>query len=210
LASRRTTARRSTVSSPIDFDWSRFRLSLLYASGAGSPQSGHLNGFDAPFENPQIAGADTSFWIRQSIPLIGGGGVALNTENGVLADLRSSKGEGQSNFDNPGIILIGGGGDFDLLPELRLATNFNYLRFADTAVLEILRHQDVPGPIGWDISSALTYRPLFTQNVVFRLSGAILIPGIGTKALFNTQGGAALFGTGNLLYSVMFNVILTY
>jgi hypothetical protein len=194
----------------VDFDWARFRLSALYASGAGSPQSGHLGGFDAPFENPQFAGADTSFWIRQSIPLIGGGGVALNTENGVLADLRSSKGEGQSNFDNPGIILTGVGGDFDLLPELRLSTNFNYLRFADTAALEILRHQDVPGPIGWDLSSALTYRPLFTQNVVFRVSGAVLLPGIGTKALFNTQGGAALFGTGNLLYSVMFNVILTY
>ena len=47
----------------IDFDWMRFRLSGLYQSGAGSPQSGHLGGFDAPFENPQFAGADTSFWI---------------------------------------------------------------------------------------------------------------------------------------------------
>ena len=94
-----------------------------------------------------------------------------------------------------------------------LGGNRAYLMLIDLnaeAVLEILRHQDVPGPIGWDLSSALTYRPLFTQNVVFRVSGAALIPGIGTKALFNTQGGAALFGTGNLLYSVMFNVILTY
>jgi hypothetical protein len=194
----------------IDFDWVRFRLSGLYASGTNNPQGGHLSGFDAPFENPQFAGADTSFWIRQSIPLIGGGGVALNTENGVLADLRSSKGEGQSNFDNPGIVLTGVGSDLDLLPELRLSNNFNYLRFANTAVLEVLRHQDVPGPIGWDLSTALTYRPLFTQNVVFRVSGAALLPGIGTKALFHTQGGAALFGTQNLLYSVMFNAILTY
>jgi hypothetical protein len=195
----------------IDFDWVRVRLSGLYASGASHPQSGHLGGFDSPFENPQFAGADTSFWIRQSIPLIGGGGVALNTENGVLADLRSSKGEGQSNFDNPGVMLGGIGGDFDVLPELRVATNFNYLRFSDTSSLEFLRHvPDIPNSIGWDLSTALTYRPLFTQNVVLRLSGAMLIPGSGTKALFNTDGGAALFGTGNLLYSVMFNVILTY
>lgn len=194
----------------IDFDWARFRLSGLYASGAGSPQSGHLSGFDSPFENPQFAGADTSFWIRQSIPLIGGGGVALNTENGVLADLRSSKGEGQSNFDNPGVQLAGVGGDFDLLPELRLATNFNYLRFSDTSVLELLRRQTVPNSIGWDISAALTYRPLFSQNIVFRLSGGMLVPGDGTKALFNTNGGAALFGTQSLLYSVQANVILTY
>ena len=195
----------------IDFDWARFRLSGLYASGAGHPQSGHLGGFDSPFENPQFAGADTSFWIRQSIPLIGGGGVALNTANGVLADLRSSKGEGQSNFDNPGVMLGGVGGDFDLLPELRLATNFNYLRFADTTSLEFLRHQaNIPNSIGWDLSAAITYRPLFSQNIVFRLSGAMLLPGDGTKALFNTNGGAALFGTGDVLYSVMANVIVTY
>jgi hypothetical protein len=195
----------------IDFDWIRVRLSGLYASGASHPQSGHLGGFDSPFENPQFAGADTSFWIRQSIPLIGGGGVALNTENGVLADLRASKGEGQSNFDNPGVMLGGIGSDLDILPELRLSTNFNYLRFTNTASLEFLRHvPNIPNTIGGDLSTALTYRPLFTQNVVFRLSGAMLVPGAGTKALFNTAGGAALFGSGNLLYSVMFNVILTY
>ena len=195
----------------IDFDWARFRLSGLIASGADNPQSGHLGGFDSPFENPQFAGADTSFWIRQSIPLIGGGGVALNTENGVLADLRASKGEGQSNFDNPGVILLGAGGDFDLLPELRLATNFNHLDFYNTTTLEFLRHQaDIPNDIGWDLSTALTYRPLFSQNVVFRLSGGILIPGDGMKALFNTNGGAALFNTGGFLYSVMANVIFTY
>ena len=192
----------------IDFDWVRFRLSGLYASGAGSPQSGHLSGFDVPFENPQFAGADTSFWIRQSIPLIAGGGVALNTQNGVLADLRSSKGQGQSNFANPGVMLGGVGSDFDLLPELRLSTNFNYLRFSETASLEFLRHQaNIPNSIGWDLSSALTYRPLFTQNVVFRLSGAILVPGDGTKALFNTNSSGAF---GGLLYSVMANVIFTY
>ncbi|MBV9553857.1 MAG: hypothetical protein JO032_13830, partial [Alphaproteobacteria bacterium] len=195
----------------VDFDWARIRLSGLYASGASRPQSGHLGGFDSPFENPQFAGADTSFWIRQSIPLIGGGGVALNTMNGVLADLRASKGEGQSNFDNPGVMLGGIGGDFDILPELRLSTNFNYLRFTNTAPLEFLRHvPSLPNSIGGDISAALTYRPLFTQNIVLRLSGAMLIPGGGTKALFNTNGGAELFSSGGLLYSVLADVIFTY
>ena len=195
----------------IDFDWVRLRLSGLYASGARNPQSGHVGGFDAVFENPQFAGADTSFWIRQSIPLIGGGGVALNTENGILADLRSSKGEGQSNFDNPGLMLAGIGTDLDLLPELRLSTNFNYLRFADTASLEFLRHQsNIPKSIGYDVSTALTYRPLFTQNVILRLSGGVLLPGDGLRALFNTEGGAKLFGSGNFLFTVLANVILTY
>jgi hypothetical protein len=193
-----------------DMDWARFRLSGLYASGAGKPQSGHLGGFDAPFQNAQFAGADTSFWIGQNIPLVGGGGVSLTSENSVLADLRASKGEGQSNFANPGVILGGVGGDFDLLPELRLATNFNYLRFADTATLEFLRRQNVGGEIGWDFSSALTFRPLFTQNIVFRLSGGVLLPGNGLKSLYNSPGGSGLFSSGNVLYSVLANVILTY
>ncbi len=195
----------------IDVDWARLRLSGLYASGARHPQSGHVGGFDSVFENPQFAGADTSFWIRQAIPLVGGGGVALGTENGVLADLRSSKGEGQSNFINPGVMLAGVGSDFDLLPELRLATNFNYLRFVDTTSLEVLRHQaNIPFSIGYDASAALTYRPLFTQNVVLRLSGAVLLPGDGLRSLFNTEGGAKLFGSGNFLFSVLTNVVVTY
>ncbi len=195
----------------IDFDWMRFRLSGLYASGARNPQSGHVGGFDAIMENPQFAGADTSFWIRQSIPLIGGGGVALNTVNGVLPDLRAAKGEGQSNFINPGIMLAGIGGDFDLLPELRLSTNFNYLRFANTSSLEFLRHQAaIPNGIGYDLSAALTYRPLFTNNIVLRLSGGVLLPDDGLKALFNSSGGGGLFARGDALYSVLANVVLTY
>lgn len=195
----------------IDIDWARLRLSGLYASGDSRPQDRRATGFDAVFENPQFAGAGTSFWVRQSIPLIGGGGVALNTENGILADLRASKGEGQSNFINPGLMLAGVGADFDILPELRLSTNFNYMRFADTAPLEFLRHQaNIPNSLGYDLSAALTYRPLFTQNVVMRLSSAILLPGDGLRALYNTPGGTGLFGNGGFLFSVLANVVVTY
>ncbi|MBV9863374.1 MAG: hypothetical protein JO267_14645 [Alphaproteobacteria bacterium] len=193
----------------VDFDFARVRLSGLYASGDSNPQNGHATGFDAIFENPQFAGADTSYWIRRSIPLIGGGGVGLNTENGVLADLRASKGEGQSNFINPGIILAGIGGDVDVLPELRVSTNANYLRFANTSSLEFLRHQaNIGNNIGYDLSVALTYRPLFSQNVVLRLSGAVLLPGNGLRSLY--QSSDALFSNGNFLYSVLANVILAY
>lgn len=195
----------------IDFDWVRFRLSALYASGDNNPQGGKATGFDAIFENPQFAGSDTSYWIRQGIPFIGGGGVGLTQPNGVLADLRTSKDEGQSNFINPGLQLVGLGADFDLLPELRLSTNFNYLRFVTTAPLEFLRNQgSIPKDIGYDLSLAFTYRPLDSQNVILRASGAALLPGAGLKALYNTQGGDRLFSNGNFLYSVLFNVILTY
>jgi hypothetical protein len=201
----------AAVEPSVDFDWIRFRFSALFASGDGNPQGGRATGFDAIAENPQFAGADTSYWIRQSIPFIGGGGVALSTGNGVLADLRASKGEGQSNFINPGIELLGVGADLDILPQLRISTNFNYLKFVDTASLEFLRNQaSIPTSIGYDLSVAFTYRPLQSQNIVFRLSGAVLLPGAGLKALYNTAGGETLFSNGNFLYSVLANMILAY
>lgn len=195
----------------VDLDYFRLRLSGLFASGDSNPQGSHATGFDAIFENPQFAGADTSYWIRQSLPFIGGGQVGLNTENGILPDLRSSKGEGQSNFINPGLVLGGVGGDLDILPELRLSGNANYLRFVTTHPLEFLRHQaGIGDSIGYDLSVALTYRPLDTQNIVFRLSGAVLLPGQGLKAIYNTAGATKLFGSGNFLYNLSLNMILTY
>ncbi len=194
----------------IDFDWVRVRGSALFQSGDDNPQGGRATGFDAIFENPQFAGADSSYWIRQSIPLIGGGGVALSQPNGILADLRSSKDEGQSNFINPGLELLGAGVDFDVLPELRISGNANYLRFVTTAPLELLRHQaNIPDEIGWDLSVAATYRPLDSQNVVLRVSGATLVPGAGLNALYQT-GNVSPFSGGHFLYSALFNIILTY
>ncbi len=193
----------------VDFDWLRLRGSFLYASGDDDPFDKTEKGFDAIFENPQFAGGDTSYWIRQGIPFIGGGGVALTQRNGVLASLRTSKEHGQSNFNNPGLILVGVGTDMDLLPELRLSTNVNGLWFAETAVLEALRNQgSIANHIGYDLSAALIYRPFQTQNVVLRLSGAMLVAGKGLKDLYATTSDP---GPGDdLLFSVLGNFILTY
>ncbi len=66
-------------------------------------------------------------------------------------DLRSSKEEGQSNFNNPGTILLGAGADFDVLPELRVSTNINHLWFANTTIVEALRQQgSISQDMGWD------------------------------------------------------------
>jgi hypothetical protein len=189
----------------IDFDWIRLRLSALYASGDDDPFDDDEEGFDAIFENPLFAGADTSYWIRQQVPFIGGGFIGLNTRNGVLPNLRSSKEQGQSNFVNPGLSLIGAGADFDILPELRLSFNANYLRFNKTAVLEELRQQpDISNEIGWDLSAAAIWRPFLNQNVVLRLSGAGLIPGGGFNELFGSEDDDDIF------YSVLGNIVLVY
>lgn len=169
----------------MDFDWIRPRLSFLYGSGDDDPFDGDSNGFDAIQENPQFAGADTSYWIRQPVPLIGGGRVALSSRNGILNSLRSSKEQGQSNFVNPGIWLLGAGVDVEVLPELRIAANWNYLRFDKTEVVEVARNQgSIDEEIGHDVSIVATYRPWMSQNIVVRASYARLLPGKGYKDLF--------------------------
>lgn len=189
-----------------DVDWMRFRLSGLYASGDGNPYDNKETGFDAIFENPQFAGADTSYWIRQTIPFAGGGrAISVNGRNGILNSLRSSKEEGQSNFNNPGTILVGVGSDFDLSPEVRVSTNLNHLWFDKTQVLQVLRNEgSIPTDIGWDASVSAIWRPNASQNLVFRLSGAMLDPGKGFDDLFDQSGKA------NRFYSVLANAVLAF
>jgi hypothetical protein len=187
----------------MDFDWIRLRLSGAWASGDNDPFDDRSTGFDAIFENPIFAGADTSYWIRQNVPLIGGGGVALSTRNGMLNNLRSSKENGQSNFDNPGLRLLGIGADFDLTPQSRVSTNVNSLWFEHTAILEAARNQaHIDRRIGTDVSVAWIWRPFFTQNIVFRLSGAGLVPDDGFTDLYGQKH--------DVYYSVLANLILTY
>ena len=189
-----------------DKDWMRFRLSGLYATGDENPRDNTEGGFDAVFENPVFAGADTSYWIRQTIPFAGGGrAVAVNGRNGVLNSLRSSKEQGQSNFNNPGTVLLGVGGDFDLRPTFRVSTNANHLWFANTAVVQELRNEgSIPKDIGWDLSVSAIWRPFASQNVVARLSAAALLPGSGFKDLFNNSQRNRRY------YSLLANVIVAY
>ncbi|WP_231737147.1 hypothetical protein [Sphingopyxis sp. A083] len=172
-----------------DHDWMRFRLSGLYATGDSDPYNDVEGGFDAIFENPIFGGADTSYWIRQTIPFAGGGRViSLSGRNGILNSLRSSKEEGQSNFNNPGTVFVGAGADFDLSPETRVSVNANHLWFDNTAGLQVLRSEgSIPKDIGWDLSVAGIWRPKATQNIVGRLSAAVLLPGDGFKDLFENR-----------------------
>ncbi len=189
-----------------DRDWVRLRLSGLYQSGDSDPYDNEENGFDAIFENPVFAGADTSYWIRQTIPFAGGGrAVSVNGRNGILNNLRSSKEQGQSNFNNPGLWLLGVGADFDLTPEFRLSANANHLWFEDTTTLENLRIEGtIPSEIGYDLSASAIWRPKANQNIVFRLSGATLLGGDGFQDLFDNRGNGTAF------YSILANVTLAY
>jgi hypothetical protein len=102
-------------------------------------------------------------------------------------------------------VLLGGGVDFDLTTHLRVSANVNHLAFANTEVIKVLRQQGtVSHDIGWDYSVSAIYRPRFTQNLVFRLSGAVLDAGDGFRDLFTQTNGSGRF------YSVLANAILAF
>lgn len=186
----------------MDFDWIRVRASAAYASGDSDPFDDKSQGYDAIFENPIFAGADTSYWVRQNLPLIGGGGVALAGRNSLLPSMRSSRELGQSNFENPGLQLLGLGADLDLTPESRVSANLNQLWFDDTATLEVARNQGpIDRSIGTDLSVAWIWRPFATQNAILRLSAAALFPGRGLDDLY---------GSDDTYTTVLANVILNY
>ncbi len=186
----------------MDFDWIRARASVAWSSGDDDPFDDKSQGFDAIFENPIFAGADTSYWIRQNIPLIGGGGVALSGRNSLIPSLRSSREQGQSNFENPGLQLIGIGADFDLSAQHRISFNLNELWFDDSAVLEVARNQgSIDRNIGTDASIAYIWRPFFTQNAIIRLSAAVLEPGDGLKDLY---------GDDDSYYSILGNITFNF
>ena len=199
-------AQFAAVEASYDRDWMRLRVSAAYASGDSDPYDNTETGFDAIFENPVFAGADTSYWIRQTIPFAGGGrAISINGRNGMLNSLRSSKEQGQSNFNNPGLILIGTGADFDLTPQFRLSANANHLWFEDTSTLQVLRNEgSIPTDIGFDLSASAIWRPHANQNIVFRLSAATLLAGDSFKDLFTARGG------GREFVSILANVVLTY
>ena len=206
VAQRRQTIRAGFAAAELsrDFDWFRIRGNALFASGDKNPFDGKATGFDAILENPQFAGADTSFFIRQAIPLIGGGGVSLSGRNGILPSLRSSKDQGQSNFVNPGLRLIGFGADADLTPQIRILGNISKLDFINTSSLSVLRNQQISSKdLGIDISAGIQFRPFMTQNIVFNASAAALLPGRGLKQLYdeNKRGPQ---------YSLLANLLLTY
>ncbi|HEY0704129.1 MAG TPA: carboxypeptidase-like regulatory domain-containing protein [Candidatus Acidoferrales bacterium] len=189
-------AQMAALELSVDKDWIRFKGSAFYASGSGDPQHGKARGFDSIDDFPEFAGGIFSLWERESIRLTGSG-VALTAGDSLLPDLRSSKNEGQANFENPGIFLANLGTDFDITPKLRGFVNVNYLRFERTEALEqILFQAPIHHSIGWDSSVGVRYRPPLTENIAITAGAAALVPGQGLKDIY----------TGKVMYSVFTDV----
>jgi hypothetical protein len=175
-------AQLAAVELSYDRDWARFRMSGLYQSGDGHANNGHATGFDSIFDQ-QNFGGEFSFWRRQRIPLFG---VGLTNDQSQLANLRSSRIQGQSNFVNPGLWLGNIGVDFDITPRLRSINNANTLFFDKTNSLETFVFQShIDRFVGVDLSSGLEWRPRLNNQAIVMGGLSALIPGGAFRGLYN-------------------------
>ena len=182
-----------------DIDWYRLRLYGMYASGDDDTRDGDAEGFDAIFDAPNFAGGEFSYFNSQAIRLLG---VNLTQAFSHLPDLQTSKFEGQSNFVNPGLNLVGAAVNAELTPTTRLQVGANYMRFDESDVLETyLELPEVEREIGLEYFLFFQYRPLLTNNIIFNVGASALIPGDGFERIYQSE---------ETLYSVFLQMFLNY
>jgi hypothetical protein len=170
-----------------DRDWLRFRTSFLFASGDGNPRDRVSRGFSSIVDGVAFAGGEFSFFNREGIPLTRAG-VALKSPDSFLADLRTSKDEGQSNFINPGLMLSNVGFDADITQKLTFVGNVNFLQFVRTQSLDFLLQQNhVPRTIGVDAGAGVIYRPFLSDNIILHAGATTLVPSSGLRQIYTSQ-----------------------
>lgn len=182
-----------------DFDWIRVRGSAMYASGDPHPFGSESRGFDGISESALFAGADSSFFLHQQLKLISGQ-LDLKERDSLYPDLRSSTQSGVPNFKNPGIRLVGLGADLDLAPQLRVSLDTNHIWLDQPQTVEAVLGSAVPRDIGQEFAVDVIYRPLDSQNIILRLSGAELLSAPGAQQLTG----------GKMPFSTFADVILTF
>jgi hypothetical protein len=189
-------ARMGAMELSLDHDWLRYRTSFFYSSGDRNPKGNTATGFDSIADNPNFAGGTFSYWDRVS--LVGSGaGINITDGNSLIPDLRTSKADGQANFVNPGLFLYNAGVDADVTPRLRLFSNLNLIRFADTEPLELLLGINrIHAGAGADSGIGASYHPKVSGNITFTA---------GFNAFFPFEGFRDIY-TGRTLFGVFSNV----
>jgi hypothetical protein len=219
IAQQRTSinAQMAALELSIDKDWLRFKLSGFYASGDHDPTNSHATGFDSIFDKPFFFGGPFSFFVHQGFNL-GGTSVNFKQRDSLAIDLRTSKSEGQSNFVNPGTVILGYGNDADITPKLKAFLNVNYIWMVDTEVIrQVLFTNRTSNEIGLDCSIGFQYRPLLTNNIILTAGVGFLVPGAGYKDIYRANTNP-VFGypqpsagkVDDFLYSGILTLTLTY
>jgi len=198
-----------------DRDWIRFKTSALFATGDSNPTDGRATGFDSIVDNTNFVGGPFSYYVRQGFNLAGTA-VAAKQRFSVLPDLRTSKTQGQANFVNPGVLLLGVGADLDVTPRLRAFVNANHIDFARPEPIETaLFTNEVHTGLGWDLSLGVQWRPLLTDNIVVSAGYAVLLPGRGFEDIYrntvpSVPGLSRSPEPADQLHSALIAVTLTY
>jgi hypothetical protein len=201
-----------------DRDWIRFKLSGFYASGDDDPTDRTARGFDTILDNPFFIGGPFSWYTHQGFNLAGTA-VNLKQRDSLVPNLRTSKTEGQSNFVNPGVFILGFGSDIDVTPKLKAFANVNYIWFAETKPIEIaLQTNKVRDELGLDTSLGFKFRPLLTDNIVVAAGMGVFFPGAGYRDIYR-RNTAYVPGYGpqeqagkvdRFLYNAFFTLTLVY
>lgn len=189
LAGHRVTinAQMAAAELSYDFDWIRVKLSGFYGSGDHNPRGNNGTGFDSIDDNPSFIGGPFSWFAHQGFNLAGTA-VNLKNRDSLVLDLRSDKFEGQSNFVNPGVGILGVGTDMDLTPKLRLFCNVNYIWMPAAETIKVaLQTNKADNQLGLDCSIGVKYRPLLTDNIIISLGVGFFIPSLGYKDIYETS-----------------------
>lgn len=218
LAGRPVTVSAGLAALELSYDqnWIRFKISGLYATGDSNPEDDRATGFDSIVDNTNFIGGPFSYYVRQGFNL-GGTAVAAKQRFSVLPNLRTSKSQGQANFVNPGVFLLGVGADIELTPRVRAFLNANHISFASTEPIKTaVLGNDISPHFGWDLSLGFQWRPLLTDNVIVSAGYAALLPGEGFDDIYqNTAPVLPGFGNASprpddLLHSAVLAITLTY
>jgi len=200
-----------------DRDWMRYKASIFYASGDDDATDGTATGFDTIVDNPNFTGGPFSWYVRQGFNLAGTA-VSLKQRNSLVPNLRTSKTEGQANFVNPGVLLLGLGTEIEVSPKLRAFINANYVRLMETDPIQTaLVTDNIDNELGWDLSLGVQYRPLLTDNIIISAGFGAFVPGRGYKDIYQTStdpipgyNSASAGSVDDFLYSAILAVTFTY
>ena len=201
-----------------DRDWFRLKLSGFYASGDSRPTDRTAHGFDTILDNPSFVGGPFSWYVHEGINLPGTG-MNLKQGDSLVMNLRSSKTEGQSNFVNPGALILGFGLDMDVTPKLKAFTNVNYIWMVEPASIKAALQTDrVRNDLGLDASLGFKYRPFLTDNIIISAGVGFFFPGGGYRDMYRSNT-VPVPGFGaqsdslkpdSMLYNAFFTVSLVY
>lgn len=150
----------------VDFQFPKnylnYRGAVFMTSGDDDPTDGDDEGFDAIKDNVNLFGGATSF-------VIGGGNLGTRPNSFIP----SFRGLGtQSNFNNPGIVVVNAGIDAVLMPQLFFEGNINYFQLVEGEA------QGAPADdLGSEVNIAVTWRVFLNENFVIKAAVNVFAPG---------------------------------